>query len=300
MKNTGPVNLCLMTIHAHPDDESSKGAGSVAKASQEGIRTVLVTATGGEEGDILNPSLDYEKTKADIANIRAKELDLAAEIIGFDKIYRLGYRDSGMAGSEANGNPECFANAPIDEAVGKLVEIIRLERPDVIITYGSDQQGYPHPDHLKVHEISVPAFYAAADPEKYPEFGEVHTPKKLYYSVWRRTRFEEMHKKFLELSLESPFDEKWLNRTESEVDTTTTSIDVSKFTHVRRNALLAHATQIDPNSKFWFGLPPEVMDNIYPFDDYHLAIDLTQNTVDSKKSNEPDDELENDLFSGVR
>ncbi len=157
--------LCLLTVHAHPDDEASKGACTVARYHAEGVRTVLVCCTGGEEGDILNPAMDTPEVKADIAGVRRRELDTAAEIIGYDRVVMLGYRDSGMAGTPSNEDPRCFARAPLDEAVGRLVAAIREERPQVVVTYGDDQQGYPHPDHLRVHEITLAAYEASGDPE---------------------------------------------------------------------------------------------------------------------------------------
>src|SRR5215510_1655906 len=117
--------LCLLTVHAHPDDEASKGAGTVNVYHQRGVRTVLVCCTGGEEGDILNPAMDTDEVKADIGAVRRRELDAAAKVIGYDEVVMLGYRDSGMPDSEANKNPECFARAPLDEAVGRLVAILR-------------------------------------------------------------------------------------------------------------------------------------------------------------------------------
>ena len=280
--------MCLLTVHAHPDDEASKGAGTVAKYHTQGVRTVLVCCTGGEEGDILNPAMDNDDVRGRIHEVREGELMQAAEIIGYDEVVLLGYRDSGMADSPANEHPECFAQAPMDEAVGRLVAAIRTHRPQVIVTYNDDQQGYPHPDHLKVHDISVVAFDAAGDPDRYPEAGEPWQPLKLYYTVWSRARMVATHEKFLELGLESPFDEKWFSRP-SQDDRITTRIEISDFGDVRRQALLAHATQIDPNSPFWFGLPPEIARAVHPYDDYVLARNLVDAPV-------PED----DLFAGVR
>src|SRR5579871_572355 len=166
-----PDRRCLLAVHAHPDDESSKGAGTIARYHAEGVRTVLVCCTGGEEGDLLNPAMDRPEVRADIGAVRQQELDNAAAIIGYDEVVMLGYRDSGMPESEANADPRSFARAPLDEAVGRLVAIIRRVRPQVIVTYPADQQGYPHPDHLRVHEITVPAFEAAGDPDAYPDAG---------------------------------------------------------------------------------------------------------------------------------
>ena len=204
--------LRLLTIHAHPDDESSKGAGTVALYADSGIGTTLVCCTGGEEGDILNPAMDRPEVRSNIASVRKDELAKAAEIIGYDTIHYLGYRDSGMEDSEANKNPDCFAMAPLDEAVERLVKIIRSERPHVIVTYPDDQQGYRHPDHLRVFDISIPAWEAAGDASLFPEAGDPWQPLKLYYTTWSRSRIEALHKVFLDLGLESPFNEDWFKR----------------------------------------------------------------------------------------
>ena len=201
-----PDQLCLLTVHAHPDDESSKGAGTVALYRAEGVHTVLVCCTGGEEGEVLNPALDTPEVHARIADLRHEELTEAARIIGYDEVVMLGYRDSGMPGSEANANPLSFAQAPLDEAVERLVAVIRRTRPQVMVVYGDEQSGYPHPDHLRVHEIGVAAFSATGDPARYPAAGPAWQPDKLYYTVFSVARFREIHEKFEELGLESPFD----------------------------------------------------------------------------------------------
>jgi mycothiol S-conjugate amidase len=283
--------LSLMSVHAHPDDEASKGAATVAKYAAEGVKTVLVCCTDGAAGDILNPAMDSEDVKANLAQVRMEELAASVDVIGYEVLELLGYRDSGMPDSEHNAHPECFAQAPLDEAVGRLVALIREHKPHVILTYGDDQRGYPHPDHLRVHEISVVAFDAAGDPDQYPELGEPWQPLKMYYSTWSRARMVAMHEKFLELGLESPFDEKWFERP-SQDDTITTRVDISEQWDVRTKALLAHATQIDPESKFWFGLPPEAMKSVHPWEDYVLARSL----VDTPEQ----DAHEDDLFAGVR
>ncbi len=283
-----PEPLCLLTVHAHPDDESSKGPGTVARYRDEGVHTALVCCTGGEEGDILNPAMDRPEVRANLHQVRLDELSRAAAVIGYEEVVMLGYRDSGMADSETNARPDCFAAAELDEAVGRLAAEIRRVRPHVIITYSDDQQGYPHPDHLRVHDISVLAFDAAADPDAYPHTGPSWQPSKLYYTVWSRDRMIATHEKFLELGLESPFDQRWFERP-SQDERVTTRIDISGHGDVRRQALLAHATQIDPGSPFWFGLPPEVARTVHPYDDYVLARSLVETTL-------PED----DLFAGVR
>ena len=289
--------LCLLTVHAHPDDESSKGAGTVARYHANGVRTVLVTCTGGEEGDILNPAMDRPEIKDNIRAVRERELARAAEIIGYDEVVYLGYRDSGMPESEANSDPRSFAMAPLEEAVGRLVRIIRAEQPQVVVTYPSDQSGYPHPDHLRVNEISELAFDASGDPERYPDAGPVWQPSRLCYVRWSAKRMLAMHHKFLELGLESPYSDERLSRwLESESSrgegdqpaVPQITVDVRGFVSVTREALLAHETQVDPNSKHWFGLPAEVADELHPYEEYDVARDLTSGIGDGT-----------DLFAGV-
>src|SRR5579862_4593967 len=154
---------CILTVHAHPDDESSKGAATIARYAAEGIRTVLVCCTGGEAGEILNEAADSEEARLDLPAVRARELDAATRIIGYHRVVKLGYRDSGMPDTDANAHPESFAQADLDEAAGRLVRIIREERPQVIVTYDWDY-GRGHPDHIRVHEISHLAFDRAGDP----------------------------------------------------------------------------------------------------------------------------------------
>lgn len=280
--------LTLMTVHAHPDDEASKGAGTVAKAHAEGVRTVLVCCTGGEAGDILNPAMDTDEVRARLHDVRMAELAEATRIIGYDEVIMLGYRDSGMPDTETNLDPRSFAQAPLEEAVGRLVQAIRAERPHVLMTYADDQEGYPHPDHLRVHEISVEAFEAAGDPDRYPELGDPWQPLKLYYMLWSRARVVAQHERFLALGLESPFDEKWFQRP-SQDHKITTVVEISDHMDVRPAALKAHRTQIDPESPFWFGLPPEEARTVHPYDEYELARSVVDTTV-------PED----DVFAGVR
>jgi mycothiol S-conjugate amidase len=155
------------------------------------------------------------------------------------------------------------------------------------VTYPEDQRGYPHPDHLKVHEITVPAFEAAGDGDAYPDAGPPWQPLKLYYTAWSRRRIVAMHQKFLELGLESPFDQRWFDRPHSDQQASTT-IDISGYTQRRDEALQAHATQVDPTSRFWFGLPPEIAATVFPIEEYVLARSVVPTSV-------PED----DLFAGV-
>lgn len=285
--------LCLLAIHAHPDDEASKGAGTSARYNAEGIRNVLVCCTGGEEGDILNPAMDTPEVRADLFGVRMRELEASAEAIGYEQIYLLGYRDSGMLDSDANARSDNFANAPFEEAVERLVRIIRSERPQVIVTYGDDKAFYPHPDHVQVHEISGPAFKAAGDPLAYPDAGEPWQPSKMYYTGWSHRRVKALHDAFLARGEESPY-EQWFAAgfSERSDDRFTALIDVSDFLHARRRALLAHRTQVDPEG-FWMRLPDEVVREVFPWEEFALAESLVDNGV---APGEP----EEDLFAGLR
>jgi len=293
--------LCLLTVHAHPDDEASKGAPTLAMYHDHGVRTVLVCCTGGEEGDLQNPGLrepggpfhglSPEQEKALLAELRPIELARAAEIIGFDAVEMLGYRDSGMVDTEANHHPDSFHMAPLDEAVGRLVAIIRRERPQVIITYGDDQSGYPHPDHVKVHEISLPAFERAGDPAWYPELGEPWQPLKMYYSVWSKARLIAVHEGMIRHHGESPFDQEWLDRPGQD-HRITTRIDVGDYLWARSGALRAHATQVDPDEKWWFGLDDQQLAEVHPWEEWILARSLVGEPQPGY--------LETDLFVGIR
>jgi len=283
--------LRILTVHAHPDDEASKGAPTLARYAAEGVDTILVCCTGGEEGDIQNPAMEQPEIRERMPEVRAEELARSAAIIGFSEVVLLGYRDSGMPGTEANANPAAFANADLDEATGRLVAVIGRTRPQVLVTYNDDQQGYPHPDHLRVHEISVLAFRRAGDPNWYPEAGEPWQPLKLYYSVWSRARMLAVHEALLRLRGSSPYEARWFERP-SQDHRITTRIDVRGFLSARTQSLLAHATQIDPNEVFWFGLTDEELADVYPWEDWVLAESLV--------GFPPEGEMEDDLFAGVR
>ena len=293
--------LCILTVHAHPDDEASKGAPTLAMYKQQGVRTVLVCCTGGEEGDLQNPGLRQpgqpfhdltpEQEKALLAQLRPGELQLSAEIIGFDTVEMLGYRDSGMPDSPANSHPDSFHMAPMDEAVGRLVAIIRRERSQVVITYGDDQSGYPHPDHLKVHDITVPAWERAGDPAWYPEAGAPWQPSKLYYSAWSKARLIAVHEGMIKLRGESPFDQAWLDRPGFD-ERITTKLDIGPYLWARTGALRAHATQVDPKESWWFGLDDAQLAAVYPYEDWILARSLVGQPAA--------DEIETDLFAGLR
>lgn len=291
---------CVLTVHAHPDDEASKGAPTLAKYAAEGVHTVLVCCTGGEEGDLQNPTLRKpgqpfhaltpEEEKAKVAEVRVAELAASAEIIGFSEVVMLGYRDSGMVDSEPNSHPDSFHMAPLDEAVGRLVGIIRRCQPQVIITYSDDHSGYPHPDHVRVNEISLVAFDRAGDPSWYPEHGMAYQPLKMYYTVWTKSRILAVHEAMMALRGKSPFDERWLSR-DGQDERITTRLAIGDYLWARSGSLRAHATQVDPEEMFWFGLSDDELATVYPYEDWVLAR--------SHVGLPSDGELENDLFVGI-
>src|SRR5215813_5683385 len=176
--------LRLMAVHAHPDDESSKGAATMARYVDEGVDVLVVTCTGGERGSILNPALagraDIEEN---IAQIREAEMRRAREILGVRQAW-LGFVDSGLPeGDPPPPLPEgCFGLQPVEVAAAPLVKLMREFRPHVVTTY-DEEGGYPHPDHIMCHRVSVEAFDAAGDPDRYPELGEPWQPRKLYYHM---------------------------------------------------------------------------------------------------------------------
>ena len=290
----------ILTVHAHPDDEASKGAPTLAKYHALGAQTVLVCCTGGEEGDLQNPhlrepgqpfhGLTPEQERELVTALRPGELAKSAEVIGFDEVVMLGYRDSGMPDSAANAHPDSFWAADLDEATARLVAIIRRTRPQVLLTYNDDQAGYPHPDHLRVYDISMLAWERSGDPAWYPEAGEPFTPLKLYLTAWSRRRMVAVHEGLIKFHGESPWTADRLDR-EDHDHRITTQIDVRDYLWARSGALRAHATQVDPTEKFWFGLTDDQLGEAYPWEDWILA--------GSRVGDIPGTDAEHDLFAGV-
>jgi mycothiol S-conjugate amidase len=292
---SGAEPLRLLAVHAHPDDESSKGAATMARYARAGVEVLVVTATGGERGDILNKAMDRPEVRANLPGIRLEEMARARDILGVRQQF-LGFTDSGLPeGDPLPPLPEgCFALVPVEQAAQPLVQAIRSFRPHVMLAY-DETGGYPHPDHVQCHRVSAEAFEAAADPDRYPESGEPWQPLKLYYfASFHRARFMALHEEMLRHGLESPFaemvanwDDRMRDRERPELEITT-QVPCGDYFKIRDQALLAHATQIDPDG-FWFACPLEVQQAAWPTEDYHLARSLV------------DTELpEDDLFAGVR
>ncbi|MBA3249531.1 MAG: mycothiol conjugate amidase Mca [Geodermatophilaceae bacterium] len=282
-----------MAVHAHPDDESSKGAATMARYVREGVDVLVVTCTGGERGSVLNPAMDRPEVLADISRIRAAEMEAAREILGVRQAW-LGFVDSGLPeGDPLPPLPEgCFALQPLDVAATPLVRLIREFRPQVVTTY-DERGGYPHPDHVKTHEVSIEAFDAAGDPDRYPGTGEPWQPLKLYYHMtFTKPRLVAIHDALLARKLDSPYVE-WLEKWDDAQDISdrvTTRVPCSDYFELRDRALIAHATQVDPTGR-WFSTPMELQRDVWPTEDYELARSLVEPLAPG--------EIEDDLFARV-
>ena len=284
-------SLRLMAVHAHPDDESSKGAATLARYAHEGAEVVVVSCTGGERGSILNPAMaDDPDVLRDMVGVRRAEMAAAAAALGVQHRW-LGFVDSGLPeGDPLPPLPEgCFALEPLEVAAAPLVALVRDFRPHVMTTY-DENGGYPHPDHVMCHRVSVEAFEAAGDPDRYPDAGAPWTPLKLYYNTWARGRMQAFHDRMLAMGLESPYGE-WLERRDPGLDRPVTArVECSAFFPARDAALRAHATQVDPEGMF-FSLPREEEAALWPTEDYELARTLLPAPAPGV--------VEDDLFAGV-
>ncbi len=281
----------LLAVHAHPDDESSKGAATMARYAAEGNDVLVATFTGGERGDILNPAMDVPGVKDRLPEVRREEMAKAAAILGVEHRW-LGYVDSGLPeGDPLPPLPEgCFALEPVEGPTETLVKLIREFRPHVMITY-DENGGYPHPDHIQTHVVSMAAYEAAADPERFPDAGEPWQISKVYYSHgFLRGKFQAFADEFEKNGLENPYTE-WLARWKDEKNDmmarVTTQVECGEFFPVRDDALRAHATQIDPNGPF-FVVPMEWQQRLWPTEEYELAKTVVSSRMPEK-----------DLFSGV-
>lgn len=294
-----PATLRLLAVHAHPDDESSKGAATMAMYAASGVEVMVATCTDGSRGDIQNPAVEGQPhPKRDMAGVRRLEMEQAAKVLGIRQRW-LGFVDSGLP----EGDPlpplpaGSFATQPLEIAAAPLVRLVRDFKPQVIISY-DENGGYPHPDHIMAHRVAVEAFAAAGDPDRYPDTGEAWEPSKLYYDrAFSPERFRALHFALEEAGLQSPYAERlaaWLE-TDAEGHTpppaghpTTTQIDCGDYFEVRDDALRAHRTQVDPLG-FFFAVAPEMQRRAWPWEDYSLI-----------QSRIPAELPEKDLFAGLR
>ncbi|MEV5256140.1 mycothiol conjugate amidase Mca [Streptomyces werraensis] len=281
---TGTTRLRLMAVHAHPADESGKGAASLAKYAAEGADVLVVTCTGGERGSILNPVYPRHLGPVDMGAVRAREMERARRILGV-RHHWLGHADSGPARPGAPLPAGCFARADLTAATAGLVRLIRRFRPHVITTH--DQEGgHPHPDHVMAHRVTAAAFTEAGDPTAHPGTGQPWQPLKLYYGHGshpaRRTALHlAMRRRGSTLPCTPPPGEP------AHQPHLTTRVPCAEYFPLRDRALLAHASQVDPHG-VWFAVPTSVQQEVWPTDDYTLARSLV-----------PADLPEDDLFAGI-
>jgi mycothiol S-conjugate amidase len=323
--------LRLMAVHAHPDDESSKGSATMARYVRAGVSVLVCTMTGGERGSILNKAMDRPEVQVNLPAIRRQEMDQARQILGVEQRF-LGFTDSGLPeGDPLPPLPEgCFALTPLAQAAEPLIRAVREFRPHVILTY-DENGGYPHPDHIKTHQVAMEAFEAAGDTGRYPGCGEPWQPLKVYYFLtFHRDRFTALHEEMTRRGLESPYAERmaeWDKRAAEAARAgggdragrprrrsypVTTRIPCADYFPIRDQALLAHATQVDPNGS-WFACPIEVQQAAWPTEDYYLARSVAGLAgpvvagIAADGGTEPGagdtavvDTVEDDLFAGIR
>ena len=262
-----PHRPTLMTVHAHPDDETISSGGAMARAVAAGQRVILVTCTRGEQGEIVVKEMDTPLNHRRLGEIRARELEAAMDELGVTEWENLGYRDSDMMGREGNNDPRTFWQADLDEAAGRLTWLVRKYQPDVMTTYNSFG-GYGHPDHIRVHDVSIRAFDRAGDPAWYPKQLEsgvtTWAPSKLYETAIPASVREAMRTAMKEVGKPSFWDppenatpeqraehEAFLAKMLVPDDQVTTWVDVSGDPIDRKwRAIQRHVTQIAMDSGF--------------------------------------------------
>lgn len=282
--------LTLMAVHAHPDDECLGTGGCLARYRHEGMRTVLVTATNGEEGEIVDPQMDPAEVKPKLGDVRLEELKCSCRHLGVEASYLLGYRDSGMIDTPANAHPACFAQADLDEATGRMVHLMRHIRPHVVTCY-NEHGGYGHPDHIQVNRVTVAAFHAAGDVSRYPDIGPAPwQPQKLYYLAYPRsyilTRYDVMRSMGEETPMDRPdFDPSRVGTPDEDI---TTRVDIRAFIGRKVDALRCHRSQVAPDW-WYFRIPPDILRDKFNEECFiRVASHVSVNG------------LEDDLFAGLR
>jgi LmbE family N-acetylglucosaminyl deacetylase len=267
--------LTLMAVHAHPDDEVLGTGGLLARCSDEGVRTVLVTCTNGEAGDDdggLKPA-DPGHDADGVARRRLAELRESARLLGIDHVELLGYRDSGMEGWDTNRHPEAFANVPVEDAAGRLAALMERYRPQVVVTY-DENGGYGHPDHIQAHRIAVAASESTG------------IPSKLYYTAVPREGVKRLAEVLKGTGVDMP-DLELPDDFGTPEELITTRVDVSAYAERKRKALVAHASQGE--NIFILRLPDEAQEMI-----------LGGEMFVRHFSRVPTPEREDDLFAGLR
>jgi N-acetyl-1-D-myo-inositol-2-amino-2-deoxy-alpha-D-glucopyranoside deacetylase len=314
---TYPKSHCLLAVHAHPDDESIGTGGALALYASRGARTILVTCTRGEEGEIVDDELkaqiadnapSKEIAQERLANHRDTELAAAVAALNVTQAYQLGYRDSGMAGTESNVHPRAFTNVHIAEATARLIEIVRRERPQVMVSY-DEIGGYGHPDHIMAHRIALLAYKGAANSEVYPQQSDETPPwqpLKFYYIAMSRGQMRRMVNAAQAFGIDMPFgnrmdaEERAILRGEPidpdhperppfgiDDDAITTTLDIRSVLANKRAAMSAHRSQLT-FERMLANIPDETIKEYYGTETFKLVRSHVATTW-------PED----DLFAGV-
>lgn len=269
-----------MAVHAHPDDEASSTGGILARYADEGVRTVVVTCTNGELGDLpggIKPDADGHDEEQ-VVKIRLDELERACSILSVTHLELLGYRDSGMADWEHRGHPDAFCNVDFEEAADKLTKLVEHYRPDVMISY-NEESGYNHPDHIQASRITM----AVAQ--------RTGIPKKVYFTAMRANRFARIREILEEEGVELPPrpepSEEWVQKMQAQEARITTAVDIVGYIDRKLEALRTHASQMQDS---WFSrLPERAVHEVFAQESFIRALDTTRTPV-------PED----DLFAGIR
>ena len=264
-----------MAVHAHPDDECISTGGILARYAAEGVRTVLLTCTDGAVGEISDPSL---ATPENLVEVRDRELADSVRILNISRLVKLGYRDSGMDGTADNQNPAAFLQCDFQEAVDRVLQVVREEHPQVVVTY-DERGGYGHPDHIRAHQVAVAAFNAAAN-------DAVH-PQKLYYAVIKRSSIPKFGERLRAAGIDVPFQDLRDDETPFAVadERVTTEVDVSQYVSTKRAALIAHRTQMGPN-QFFMRLPESLFGDVFGQETFQRVVGAGPTP-------------EHDLFAGI-
>jgi len=273
------MSFTLMCVHPHPDDETLACGGVLALAAGSGHRTIVVTCTGGEEGENLG---DVALGTRTLSQARRDELAAALAVLSVTTHYWLGYRDSGMAGSSANIHPDAFVRAPVGEAAGPLAQLIRRERPDVIVCDNADGT-YGHPDHVMAYTVTRQACVLAAD-EHADLDGEPFDIPKRYVHTISHSRIATLSTALDARGLASPFP---VSNVAIGTDDAliTTRVDVASVREVKRAALACHASQVGPDS-FFFNVPEPYASLLFDVEEFR-RLDVANQTG------------EQDLFAGL-
>ncbi|MEX2550942.1 MAG: PIG-L family deacetylase, partial [Nitriliruptoraceae bacterium] len=288
------VGRHVLFVHAHPDDEASKGAATAARYAAAGHGVTIVTLTDGRSGGVQNPAVRLPAAPADITAVRASELDASLAALGVTDSVRFGYPDSGhVPGFDGTSDldadqhglaPGCLYRLPFDEPLERLVAVIRETRPDVLVTYPPDGD-CPHPDHTRAHGLTVAAYDVAADASRFPAAGAPWQVAKLYYTqVSNPARSAAIDRACRVRGLDSPFTG---CADDDRDDPSTTYIEVASTLQAREQALRAHVSQIDPDGP-WLSVSTELLVEVYPYEAFTLA-----------RANTPVDLPEHDLFAGL-